>query len=168
MSQAKISPDRKTISSQIPAQNTRVMDQPMESKLTSVEYRKPPGVINATNRFTKVPPPRYRPHQPPSAQKKPSFGISQQKGTNVMPDAPHTTLAGNHQPSNRSSFGGIPSNPSTSKGLKPNVRYGKSLSAESVLFTETMGNEGTEFIEIPNETIPARQHQFDRNSLFIK
>ena len=40
--------------------------------------------------------------------------------------------------------------------LKPNGRYGKSLSAESIIFTERMNNEETEFIEIPD----GNSHQY--------
>ena len=123
----------------------------IESRVSLGEYQQP-QIANSPNRFTKVPPPKYRPHQPPSAQKKANNDGIQPRSLGAVPT--NSTTEANI--SNRSSFSGVPSYSNQSlrqvptRNLKPNARYGKSLSAESVLFTERMENDETEFIEIPN------------------
>ena len=109
-----------------------------------VEFQKP-QVSSNQSRFTKMPPPRYRPHQPPSVQKRliPSGGSSNEQNSVATPNHPGSSLAEGNK-TNRSSFGGVPSRSPTvfnrqshtQVGLKPNEKYGKSLSAESILFTE--------------------------------
>ena len=131
-----------------PPRNLKINDGIHKSSDSNcmVEYPKPPTVGNI-NRFTKVPPPKYRLHQPPSAMKKIGTGIPQQRAPNVM----ITNTSENGQ-TNRSSFGGLPSNvtqynkqPAPQRGLKTTGMYGKSLSAESVLFTERRNSGETEF-----------------------
>ena len=143
--------------SQEPNQRSIGVVSSADSRPNSMEYRQP-QVINSPSRFTKVPPPKYRPHQPPSAQKKSSNDGIQPRSLSAVP-MNHTPEIG--VPS-RSSFGGVPSysghpaKQTQTRNLKPNGRYGKSLSAESIIFTERMNGEETEFIEIPD----GNSHQY--------
>ena len=138
----------------------------IESRANVVEYRQQ-QVVNSPNRFTKVPPPKYRPHQPPSAQKKVNNDGIQPRSLGAVPI--NNTSEANIP--NRSSFGGVPSYSNQplrqvpTRNLKPNVRYGKSLSAESVLFTERMENDETEFIEIPDGSSQQYSNQANKQQV---
>ena len=70
-------------------------------------------------KYTKVPPPRYRPHQPPLAQRRPLSGGPYQQNHSSGGGGGHETAASTAV----SSYG---------NGLKAN-QYGKSVSAESIM-----------------------------------
>ena len=103
-------------------------------------------------RYTKVPPPRYRPHQAPLAQRRPlSGGMYQQHSTaggRNTRSASNETGSGPTGPAanNRLSYGGGGVQQHQHFGhsnLKQQNRYGKSMSAESVLMTERQRQDHT-------------------------
>ena len=99
-------------------------------------------------KYTKVPPPRYRPHQPPLAQRRPLSGghYGNQNNSSSLHGADQlqsrmNVSHGGHEAVAYNSPSGNTSIPPGINGLKQN-QYGKSISAESVMSMEGSKNGG--------------------------
>ena len=116
------SPPEPTSPSHSPTSSGNSISTGSSSSQSSIE-----SPVSGGPKYTKVPPPRYRPHQPPLAQRRPlSGGHYQQQQPN-------------HEGRMNSSHGGHEASASNySNGLKQN-QYGKSISAESVLIEAKNG-----------------------------
>jgi hypothetical protein len=110
--------------------NTNSISSASSSSQSSIES---PSGLNSGHKYTRVPPPRYRPHQPPLAQRRPLSGGPYQQSSqqNSQPRDDGSNNRMNHS----EDTGRSQQQHASSSSLKQN-RYGKSVSAESVLVTE--------------------------------